>query len=165
MGLDDFAPAQVYDNLTVPATRVDGQGAKAVRYYSLSTRSAVDCWYGINAGIMVPDMRSGPPCRMVGRDLGQLGKMNQVRRASEMVFYFDGLYIDYGVINANRINARHGRQTQTNLAFFDGHAVTYRTAGLPGGLGKAAVSDFSIANLKTKYPSPPNPMWLIEQQN
>ena len=48
--------------------------------------------------------------------------------------------------------------------FFDGHAVSYSTAELPGGLGTSTNNDYSYANLTANYPSPA-PMWLLEQQN
>ena len=53
--------------------------------------------------------------------IGKIG--TTVRRSSEMVLFYDGIYLHYQTVNANRITARHGRKTQTNLAFFDGHAT------------------------------------------
>jgi prepilin-type N-terminal cleavage/methylation domain-containing protein/prepilin-type processing-associated H-X9-DG protein len=149
-----------------PANRTDERASMCVRYVSFSTGRAVDCWYGINADTESDDLRTGPPCRRQHNGSGAkaLTKMNMIRRSADMVFFYDGIYLHYESVNANRITARHARKTKTNLAFFDGHAVTFNTADLPGGLGVAQTSDFSYNNLKAKYPSPPNPMWLMEQQ-
>jgi prepilin-type N-terminal cleavage/methylation domain-containing protein/prepilin-type processing-associated H-X9-DG protein len=151
----------------VPSSRIDDRGAQCIRYYSFSGVNAVDCWYGINANNLGGNMQSGTPCRRIlgsPPDLRMLGKMNQITRSSEMVFFFDGLYLDYNNVGPNRINARHYRRTKTNIAFFDGHVVSYSTAELPGGLGSAKISDFSYANLIANFPSPA-PIWLLEQQH
>jgi prepilin-type processing-associated H-X9-DG protein len=67
-------------------------------------------------------------------------------------------------VNANRIAARHSNKTRTNIVFFDGHVGSYETIRLPGGLS-ASITDFAPALLRFSYPSPPNPMWLLEQQD
>jgi prepilin-type processing-associated H-X9-DG protein len=166
-GNDDFAAPPIFNSLTVPVSRTDDQGARALRYYSFSTKTSVDCWYGINgnngSGVK-SDTAHGTPCRRVGGNYPRLGRMNLIRRAAEMVFFFDGLYIDYNNVEANRVNARHASRTKTNLAFFDGHCATYDTADLPGGIGVAQTSDFSYNNLTANYPPPRCPMWLLEQQ-
>jgi prepilin-type processing-associated H-X9-DG protein len=171
-GRDDVVAPGILNVAGVPSSRVDDRGAEGVRFYSFSTRTSVDCWYGIN-GSNEPwlggPITTGTPTWRVGFNtvppLPPLGKMTQIRRASEMIFFFDGIYFNYSVVEANRVNARHAGGTKTNLAFFDGHAATYETATLPGGRGVAQLSDFSAANLKAKFPSPPNPMWLLEQQD
>lgn len=86
-------------------------------------------------------------------------KMTYVRKPTDMVMFFDGLVYHQTEVNANRLNARHGKLTQTNLAFFDGHCETWHTADLPGGL--VQTSDFSLANLTAKSPYP---LWLLEQR-
>ena len=55
-------------------------------------------------------------------------KMTDIKHSSDMVFLFDGVGINLQTTNANRINARHNKQTATNILFFDGHAATYPTA-------------------------------------
>ena len=52
------------------------------------------------------------------------------------------------VLGANRINARHNRQTMTNLLFCDGHAATYPRKVLPVN-GPDGWPDFSIATLNS----------------
>ena len=164
-------------NDRVPSSRTDGRGAQCLRYISNSTGMTIDCWYGINGTLETGTMKSGPPCRRIvginGRgsapDLRNLGKMTQVHRAAEMVFFFDGIYSHEALFNGNRINARHAKQTKTNLVFFDGHATTVNTFELPGGkalAGAAATAAaFAPANLAKYFPPPSHPMWLMEQQN
>ncbi len=164
-------------NDKVPNSRRDGKGAQCLRYVSNSTGMTIDCWYGINAATEAGTMKSGPPCRRIvgingkgtAPDLRNLGKMSQVHRAAEMVFFYDGMYMHQAVVNGNRINARHSRQTKTNIAFFDGHATTVNTAELPGGMvladSAATTAAFAPANLAKNYPPPSHPMWLMEQQN
>ncbi len=118
-------------------------------------------------------MTTGTPCRRIQQAPSQtnpgirMTTMDMVKRTSEMVLFFDGVMYNHTVNNGNRINARHGKQTQTNIGFFDGHAETFLTKDLPGGMPglvnnptdtKAA---FSLSNLQAKYP---RPLWLLEQQ-
>ena len=79
-----------------------------------------------------------------------------------MVMLYDGLLYHLNN-NGNRLNARHGKGKQTNIAFFDGHAATYQTADLPGGLGNVSGSVYLPANLIKNYQSG-QPIWLLEQQ-
>jgi prepilin-type processing-associated H-X9-DG protein len=128
---------------------------------------SVDTWYAINAVFDTTDLTKGPPCHRLNTtanpQVATLAKTTHVRRSSEMVYFFDGVYANYTATNANRISARHAGRNKTNLAFFDGHAATFTTADLPGGL-TATTGDFAIANLQAKYTTPPNPMWLLDQQ-
>lgn len=167
--LDDQLASGFYNGFGTPANRQAATGARAVRYYSLSSRTSVDCSYGINADHRPSDGTFGTPARRVGTvpgfNLSYLTKMSQIRRSAQMVLLFDGIYLDIDNVDGNRLNARHARRTKTNLAFFDGHVATYDTASLPGGLGNAPASAFSINNLTANYPPPSNPMWLIEQQD
>jgi prepilin-type processing-associated H-X9-DG protein len=68
-----------------------------------------------------------------------------------MVFLFDGSF--YNVSHdARRVSARHGGQKKTNLLFYDGHAATFDTEELPGGL-KAAQADMDSKAKLDKYPA------------
>jgi prepilin-type processing-associated H-X9-DG protein len=82
-----------------------------------------------------------------------------------MVFVFDGILgLHVQRTNANRLNARHNRQTATNILFFDGHADTFPTKSLPGGLGDAnpATTTFGLANLRSaQYAG--GPKWRLDQ--
>jgi prepilin-type N-terminal cleavage/methylation domain-containing protein/prepilin-type processing-associated H-X9-DG protein len=167
-GGSDLADVSLYTvgDTVIPESRSDGRGAQCLRYLSASKKTAIDCWYGINATFEdQDDLMAGPPCRRIFPNRPSLlAHQDLIRNTAEMVYFYDGIYAHYQVVNANRINARHARQTQTNLAFFDGHAATYATAGLPGGM-VAKPSDFSKANLDAKYPGFSHPMWLMSQQN
>jgi prepilin-type processing-associated H-X9-DG protein len=72
--------------------------------------------------------------------------MTNVRFPSQTVFLFDGISFNLHT-RPNRLNARHNKQTITNLLFFDGHADSYPTKSLPGGDGVATTADFALSNL------------------
>ena len=164
----------VNGNANIPANRTDDRASMALRYQNKVggiAGESVDTWYGINADILSGNLDKGCPCRRVVLlssgppvwDLQQLMKANFVKRSSDMVFFFDGIYLHHTSVNASRVTARHNQKTKTNLAFFDGHCATYTTADLPGGMNPVP-ADFAVANLNTKYPSPPIPKWLLDQQ-
>jgi prepilin-type N-terminal cleavage/methylation domain-containing protein/prepilin-type processing-associated H-X9-DG protein len=174
-GREDMADVTVLinGNGNVPVDRRDDRASFDIRYKSVSTGTSVDCWYGMNGDIAfdgsvdkgspgrrIPLMSSGT---MLPWDLRQLIKINSVKRASDMVFFYDGIYFRHAAVNASRVTARHSQKTKTNLAFFDGHCATFATVDLPGGM-TPTTADFTLANLQAKYPSPRNPMWLLEQQ-
>jgi prepilin-type N-terminal cleavage/methylation domain-containing protein/prepilin-type processing-associated H-X9-DG protein len=174
--------ALINGSTTIPADRSDDRASMAVRYQNKADKvkgpgAAVDTWYGINAAIIDftatnKELSSNCPCRRVTTDgsgkydLTQLMKANFVRRSADMVVFFDGIYFHHNSVNASRVTARHNQKTKTNLAFFDGHAATWSTVDLPGGMkppqGQAATT-FGLANLNNNYPSPPNPKWLLDQ--
>ncbi|MDB5323212.1 MAG: hypothetical protein JWN40_4843 [Phycisphaerales bacterium] len=185
-GNQDFVPTDTTDSttsLSVPPNRTDERGAAALRRLSTVTNISVDVWYGINGedaadpSSTTPPANSttkGTPCRRIQKagtltnPLGiRLTTMDMVKKPSEMVLFFDGILYNQAINNGNRINARHGNKTQTNIGFFDGHAETFRTQDLPGGLPgpKSNPTDtktaFSLSNLQA---SSPRPLWLLEQQ-
>jgi prepilin-type N-terminal cleavage/methylation domain-containing protein/prepilin-type processing-associated H-X9-DG protein len=120
-----------------PTTRTDTKGAECWRQQSASTNIIVDTWYGLNADWQ-NQSTSKLPCHVLpdGSKYAVLPKLGSIPDSAEMVFLFDGLFYDL-TYNANRLNARHQDFTKTNLLFFDGHAATYDTSGLPGGIGNA----------------------------
>jgi prepilin-type processing-associated H-X9-DG protein len=146
----------------IPTSRIDLRGAWGMREEAKRTGTYVDFWYGIN-GNEGKDRVNGAPIKRIqsSTDDGYV-PMSIVRRASEMVFFYDGI-LYHLQNNPNRLNARHGKGKQTNLAFFDGHAATYLTADLPGGGGVAPADSFKDATLKQNYQSG-QPIWLLEQQ-
>jgi prepilin-type N-terminal cleavage/methylation domain-containing protein/prepilin-type processing-associated H-X9-DG protein len=160
----------------LPKSRTDAEGAKGLQCVSklMDPGRIVYCWYGING---TSGSASYIPCRRWPNDGTSptnpaappmpIPKITEVRKSSEVVFLFDGIAINVQNQNANRLNARHNKQTATNLLFFDGHADTYRTADLPGGIGDAGVGSanasatFSIANLQSaKYAG--GPKWRLD---
>ena len=149
-----------------PATRQDSRGAGAWRAKSVSTGIIVDTWYGINAGwgvdIVYAPMRFIPSTSNNNYSVAR--RASQINNAGEMVIMYDGIFYDLD-FEANRLNARHGRQSTTNLLFQDGHAQSYATADLPGGIGNGnqPVNLFTTANvnaLRTQFPSP---KWRLDQ--
>ena len=122
-----------------PATRADQVCAKPWRTKSASTGIIVDTWYGIN-GNWGDSTVSNTPCFVIPdtktKSNGVLKKAGGIPYSADMVFMFDGVFYDLN-FDANRLSARHNRNTQSNLLFFDGHAATYSVADLPGGAGNA----------------------------
>ena len=155
-------------NNGLPTSRQDARGAMG--YLNQASSKGVQpglrvySWYGINAAADSTTPVTPEPCRRVSGTDGFV-KMSQVKKSSEMVFLFDGILgLHVQRTNANRLNARHNKNTATNILFFDGHADTFRTADLPGGLGDAnpATTTFSLANLQSpKYAG--GPKWRLDQ--
>jgi prepilin-type processing-associated H-X9-DG protein len=144
-----------------PSSRTDLRGAWGMREEAKRTGTYVDFWYGIN-GNEGKDRVSGAPIKRITSSSDGYVPMSIVRRSSEMVFFYDGI-LYHLQNNPNRLNARHGKGKQTNIAFFDGHAATYLTADLPGGAGVAPPDTFKDTTLKQNYQSG-QPIWLLEQQ-
>jgi prepilin-type N-terminal cleavage/methylation domain-containing protein/prepilin-type processing-associated H-X9-DG protein len=164
----------------VPNSTLDMQGAFGQRHASLTRPSVnnpsgkytVDCWYGINGSTYGGDIGIFPMIRCppdptstrtwAANDYSMISKYNQMRRPSELVFLFDGFYMNLNM-NSARINARHDGKRKTNLCFFDGHAITYQTDQLPGGGTQYSQSNlFTKSNLDTNFPSPA-PKWRLDQ--
>ena len=179
-GLTD-TKAPIQDSTPVlPDSRASGLGAGYYRVNSngdsvtgapaLLPNFSVDVWYGINGATgfnndtYAPSVRYPEDQNSTHVDRTILRKMSQIRRASDTVFIFDGIYFNLFTY-PNRINARHGKLKKTNLAFFDGHAATFDTETLPGGMKITPANDsvtFSKANLDANY-HPPSPMWRLDQ--
>ena len=145
---------------TLPASRKDGVGAMGYLHQSTKCEPGLNVyvWYGLNG--TTDQTSTSVPARMFNGGKG-LRKMTEVHKPSELAFMFDGLWGVNLTNNANRINARHNRQRQTNISFFDGHAETFNTKDLPGGDGDAnpGATTFGLANLQN-YPFP---LWRLDQ--
>ncbi len=155
-----------------PSSPYDGLGAMGFRTRSFSTNKVLDCWYGINAATQAGAGGNAGylelPCRTVpqttsGKPDYRLSNPSQIRRPSDMVILFDGIWMNAsigqgaGVNGAYRINARHGNRRYTNLLFYDGHAGTYDRKVLP-----LDVNDFTLAKLTA---APYNIVkWRIDQR-
>ena len=150
-GLEDFN-SNTYLDKTHPDSRTSGDGAKGYLQVSqlFDKGRAVFCWYGINGTSGKEDYipsRRWPADGTTPTTAPPTTKLSQVRKASQTVFLFDGVSFNLHT-RPNRLNARHNKQTVTNLLFFDGHAESYPTKGLPGGDGMATSADFALANLQ-----------------
>jgi prepilin-type processing-associated H-X9-DG protein len=156
-GVEEFV-SETYWDKTRPDKRKSGEGA--VGYLQISALfepgRAVFCWYGINGTSgydetnqkYIPSRRWPPDPFRTNRAAAPGGpKITDMRRASETVFIFDGISFNLHT-RPNRLNARHNKQTVTNLLFFDGHAESYPTRDLPGRDGVAVASDFDLSNLQ-----------------
>jgi prepilin-type N-terminal cleavage/methylation domain-containing protein/prepilin-type processing-associated H-X9-DG protein len=156
----------------LPTSRTHAEGAKGVQHVSKLWEPGriVYSWYGING---TSGSASYIPCRRWPSDGTSptstsnppkpIPKITEVRKSSEVVFLFDGISLNLQSTNANRLNARHNRQTATNILFFDGHADTFPTKGLPGGIGDAnpASTTFGLPNLQDpKYAG--GPKWRLD---
>jgi prepilin-type N-terminal cleavage/methylation domain-containing protein/prepilin-type processing-associated H-X9-DG protein len=150
-GLEDFN-SNTYLDKSKPDSRTSGDGAKGYLQVSalFDQGRAVFCWYGINGTSSKDDFipsRRWPADGTTPATAPGTTKLNQVRKASQTVFLFDGISFNlHG--RPNRLNARHNKQTMTNILFFDGHAESYPTKGLPGGDGVATAADFALSNLQ-----------------
>jgi len=166
-GNQDITSADLNGNTSVPSSRADDRASMAYPHQSVQNPGQwLHIWYGMNADES-PSAYSGAPCRRINPPPANdvMTKMTMVRRPSEMVMFFDGMIYHHMGMNGNRVAARHKKQTQTNIAFFDGHAATFYTNELPGGMGTAdkaaAIAAFSLANLQANYQTP---LWRIEQK-
>ena len=154
-GLEEFASNTYWDK-SKPDHRQSGDGAKGYLQVSVlfEPGRAVFCWYGINgtsANQSWMPVRRWPADGFTTLNAPPTPKITQVRRSAETVFLFDGVSFNlHG--RPNRLNARHNNASVTNILFFDGHADSFKTKGLPGGDGNAAAGGnnvaFALSNLR-----------------
>jgi prepilin-type N-terminal cleavage/methylation domain-containing protein/prepilin-type processing-associated H-X9-DG protein len=160
-------------NGNIPSSRRDQRGAMPGAS-NLPKSKASDptlyVWasYGINgstAGSKSYPFQRIPPDDLKKGRLRQI-TMSSIKKSGELVMIFDGYYQNYMSVNANRLNARHNKGTATNILMCDGHAETFRTQDLPGGLGDANLSPgpnagacYAVKNLG-RYPYP---RWRLDQ--
>jgi prepilin-type N-terminal cleavage/methylation domain-containing protein/prepilin-type processing-associated H-X9-DG protein len=125
-------------------------------------------WYGINAnpagtpGDSI-STSSHSPCRRIPNDDGSVTdtKMSMIRRSSDTVFLYDGIYLNLRGTNNQRLAARHNKRSMTNVLFFDGHALSLPMSTFPFQAGSTTLLDFSDAQLaKPQYAYP---VWKIDQ--
>ncbi len=113
-----------------PTSRNDPEGAKAWPFVSTSTghKFFIDCWYGINGSTGSPEIW---PFTRVPLDNRQttINKFSRAASIPRMPAVFDGFWILNG--KDERVNARHGRRTRTNIVFFDDSASSFDTFKLP----------------------------------
>lgn len=122
-------------------------------------------WYGINAN-PAGDSRSTSsrsPCRRIPNDDNSVTdtKMTMVRRASDTVLLYDGIYLNLRLTNNQRLAARHNGRKMTNILFFDGHALALPMSTFPHQAGSTTLLDFSDAALAN--PNNAYPVWKIDQ--
>lgn len=156
----DTLPPDLTLSATVPANRIDDRSSMSSSQASFAGGPTIYLWYGCNANEGTTT-QSGHPVRRIAAATDKYQPMSVIKKSAEMVMFYDGLVYHLDV-NPSRLSARHAGKTMTNLAFFDGHAASYRTADLPGGIQGKPLTAFSLAELKKMRPG--GPMWLLEQQ-
>jgi prepilin-type N-terminal cleavage/methylation domain-containing protein/prepilin-type processing-associated H-X9-DG protein len=154
----------------VPTTRNDGNGFTAWKDVSdpaapnHGSGLVLKVWYGINANPSADTTANGQvifsPTRRLPADTNYLGapdyrlfKLTQIRKTSEVVFLYDGVYMNLIAINQHRVNARHSNLKLTNFLFVDGHAETVPNATL--------APAFDLATLRK--PQYRWPIWRLDQ--
>jgi prepilin-type N-terminal cleavage/methylation domain-containing protein/prepilin-type processing-associated H-X9-DG protein len=157
-------------NEPLPTSATDvGLGAAGRRTVSTKDPTiAVDVWYGINGATDAAVVSGGgggewmnAPARRVpygpttDPNRNRLYKMSNVKKPAELAFIFDGVFMNHMRDQPFRLNARHNRYRTTNILMLDGHAESFARANLP-----QAKEDYTIANLKAKYP---RPLWRLDQ--
>jgi len=114
-----------------PTSRDDPEGAKAWPSPSEKTRHAfhIDCWYGINGSTSRPEKWPFTRIPMDGSRSSAGNKFSAAARYPRMPVIFDGFWIHNG--KDERINARHSKNTRSNVLFFDNSAAAFDTFRIP----------------------------------
>ena len=129
--------------MPTPQTPIDSLGSLFTRLQSASTGTRVDTWYGINGwtgGTSTNEINAfarwpftdlPDPTNTAGLRQ-KLHKLTDFRNNAELVLVFDGYY--WAQQDAENVNCRHNRWSQTNLLMADGHAQTIGLTDLTGGI-------------------------------
>jgi prepilin-type N-terminal cleavage/methylation domain-containing protein len=114
-----------------PASRDDPEGAKAWPSPSEKARHTfhIDCWYGINGSTARPDDWPFTRIPMDGTRSTTPNKFSKAAFQPRMPVIFDGWWIHNG--KDERINARHSKNTRSNILFFDNSAASFDTFRIP----------------------------------
>jgi len=133
--------------MPTPQTPIDQLGELFTRLQSASTGVRVDTWYGINGWTATPTSSEvnafarwpftdipAPGVNLVQK----LHRMTDFHNSSELVLVFDGYY--WAQQDAENVNCRHNRLTETNLLMADGHAQTINLTDLTGGIASNRIT-------------------------
>jgi prepilin-type N-terminal cleavage/methylation domain-containing protein len=128
-----------------PTSRDDPEGAKAWPFASdgkVGTRY-IQCWYGINGSTGRPN--KWPFTRMPMDATGAVtpNKLAQCMQSDRMPVLYDGFWMHNG--KDERINARHSKNSKSNLLFFDNSARTFDTFSIP------SVNDKSKGEIRWRF--------------
>jgi len=128
-----------------PVSRDDPEGAKAWPFVSESTgrKFYIHCWYGINGSTAHPNRWPFNRIPLDGSRAATVNKLTLAAQARRMPMLFDGFWIHNG--RDERINARHAKNTRSNLLFFDNSAATFDTFRLP------SVTDKTTADVRWRF--------------
>jgi prepilin-type N-terminal cleavage/methylation domain-containing protein/prepilin-type processing-associated H-X9-DG protein len=124
-----------------PTSRDDPEGATAWPYASEGTakRFHIDCWYGINGSTGSP--QKWPFVRLPMDRGGGLSnnKLSTTARYPRMPAVFDGFWIHNG--KDERVNARHSKNSRSNILFIDGSVKSYDSFKIPSVRDKTTTGD------------------------
>ena len=128
-----------------PGSRDDPEGAKAWPYASESAKGKkyIQCWYGINGSAGRPDRW---PFTRLPMDISGTLEPNKHTVSSQnprMPMVFDGWWMHNG--KDERVNARHLKNTRSNILFFDGSVDTFDTFRIP------SVNDRRDPNIRWRF--------------
>ena len=128
-----------------PTARDDPEGAKAWPFVSESTgrKFYIHCWYGINGSTAHPNRWPFNRIPVDGSRAVTLNKLNTAAQSPRTPMLFDGFWIHNG--RDERINARHAKNTRSNLLFFDNSAAAFDTFRLP------SVNDKKSADVRWRF--------------
>ena len=133
-----------------PSSRDDPEGATAWPYPSegAGKRFHIDCWSGINGSTGNPQKWPFVRIPMDRSHSTQLNKLSRVAQHARMPAVFDGFWIHNG--KDERVNARHGKGTRSNLLFFDNSVKGYDTFRIP------SVRDREAKDIQWRFPEEGN---------
>ena len=129
-----------------PVSRDDPEGAMAWPYASEGgpKRFHIDCWYGINGSTGNPQKWPFVRTPMDGTHSTQMNKLSKVSQHSRMPAVFDGFWMHNG--KDERINARHGKRSRSNILFLDSSAASFDTFRIP------SVRDKEARDIQWRFP-------------
>jgi prepilin-type N-terminal cleavage/methylation domain-containing protein len=132
-----------------PTSRDDPEGAKAWPSPSEKTRHTfhIDTWYGINGSTARPQRWPFTRIPMDGTRNSTCNKFSAAARFSRMPVIFDGFWIHNG--KDERINARHSKNTRSNILFFDNSARSFDTFRIP------SVNSRKTGDIQWRFPDAP----------
>lgn len=133
-----------------PTSRDDPEGAKAWPYPSETAgkRYFIDCWYGMNGSTGNPQKWPFTRIPMDGSRSTILVKRSAAARFPRMPVIFDGFWIHNG--KDERVNARHSKNTRSNILFFDNSAAAFDTFRIP------SVRDKTATDIQWRFPETDN---------
>jgi len=128
-----------------PTSRDDPEGAMAWPFASETAKGTryIHCWYGINGSAGRPKRWPFTRIPMDGSGNRTVNKLTASASQPRMPMVYDGFWMHNG--KDERINARHNRNTRSNLLFFDGSASTFDTFRLP------AVNEKSSGSVRWRF--------------
>jgi hypothetical protein len=135
-----------------PSSRDDPEGASAWPFTSESTGNKfhIDCWYGINGSSGNPQKWPFVRIPMDATRSTVLNKLSKAAGIAGMPMVFDGFWMHNG--KDERVNARHSKNTRSNMVFFDVSVRSFDTFRLP------SVRDVGTANeIQWRFPEDPAP--------